>query len=553
MGVVYEAVDTSPTSCRHNHTVALKILSAEIDAPDHLVREAQLMAALDHPNIVRVYEAGEHEGIAYFAMKRVEGEPLATPAPPLDRAGRAAHARRAAAIAAQIAQAMEFAHKHTILHRDLKPANVLIEAKTGNVYVTDFGLATREGLAAGAMLSPGGTPRYMAPEAWRGDPRTMTTAVDVWGTGAILHELLTGRPPFDAVLLDDLEQQVTTKAPPALVEVDADLAAVCLRCLEKDPARRYATASELALDLARFLAGDPVSARPLGRGARWLRRAARHPVITALCALLVVAALHAVVTAVALGRAQRTALRSADFAARRLADLTAMQFERYAAVVKTAGLDPAAARAMVDPTSTKATDLCVRLLAERSAATAGFSTWFVLDVDGVMIGRAPEGLHDIMGRSFRFRDYFSGAEEHEKQGLRAPYVSRIYHSEGDDDYEIGISFPVHDAAERWVGLLVATVPTGSTLGAIELDDADNEGLTAALVAPRGLERGERVINPEPIFMVHRALQRGEARPARETDVLGEDTGSGAFVRLVPVRGTPFSVLVRVALEGQLAR
>jgi eukaryotic-like serine/threonine-protein kinase len=143
MGVVYEAVDT-----RFGRTVALKMLIAELDATARPVREAQLAASLEHEHIVPVYEVGEHDGIGYFTMKRVEGGPLATPAP---------SARRAAELAREMALAVEFAHRHGILHRDLKPASVLVD-RAGRAFVTDFGLAARQGPATETAPAPGGTP-----------------------------------------------------------------------------------------------------------------------------------------------------------------------------------------------------------------------------------------------------------------------------------------------------------------------------------------------------------------------------------------------------------
>lgn len=544
MGTVYEAVDT-----RLGRTVALKILAVDLDAPERLLREAQLAAALEHEHIVPVYEAGEHEGIAYFTMKRVDGGPLKAPAP---------DARRAAELVLAIAKAVEFAHRHGILHRDLKPANVLVDG-AGRPFVTDFGLAAREGLAAGGALAPGGTPAYMAPEVWRGEPGAASTAADVWGVGAILYELLTGRRPFEASTWEDLKRRVTTEPPPPLAGVPLDLAAVCLRCLAKDPSRRYATAGELAADLGRFLDGAPVRARPLGLGARWLRRAARHPVIAALAALLFVVALYTGYTQLSLARAQQAALRSqqaalrsVDATARSLARLAALQFERYAAAVEAAGRDPRVARAAVaDPSSSEASEVCARLLEERAGPTGGpFATWFLLDADGKMIGRAPRVTVDVMGRSFKFRDYYRGAEELERQGRRAAYVSRAYRSEGDGDYEIAISFTVRDGADRRVGLLVATFPTGSAVGSIELDGHSDESFTAALLAPRGPERDQEVGDPEPIFLMHHALIRGEARPANVADFLGADLEGGTLVRREPVRGTSFSVLVRIAYDVQ---
>jgi eukaryotic-like serine/threonine-protein kinase len=539
LGLVYEAVDTRPTSCRYGHTVALKVLAADLDAPEQLVREAQLLAELEHDHIVPVYEVGEHEGIAYFTMKRIDGGRLEAPA---------TDARRAAEIALAIAKAVEFAHRHGILHRDLKPANVLVDG-AGRAFVTDFGLAARAALTPGAALAPSGTPQYMAPEIWRGDPGAASTAADVWGAGAILYELLRGHPPFQASSWPELELRVTTEPTPPLAGVHPDLAAVCLHCLEKDPAHRYASAGDLALDLARFLAGDPVSARPLGLGERWLHRVRRHPVITALSTLLALAALAAVISALSLVRAREAAFRGADVTARSLARLTALQFDRYTAAVEAAGKDPRIARALSDPASSASEEECARLVKE----TVGpISTWCLYDRTGKLLGRAPVGTHNTLGRSFQFRDYFRGAEEHERAHLRTAYVSRAYQSEGDNDYQIAISFAVHDASEHWIGLLAATLPTGAAFGSIELEDPGDNDFTAALLAPRGPERDEPRTSPDLVFLKHRTLRRGQALSAGMGDILGNELDQSGMVRLVPVRGTPFSVLVHVAYDGPLA-
>ncbi len=556
MGVVYEAVDTRPTSLWFGHTVALKILAAEIDDPEQIVREAQLLAKLDHANIVRVYDAGEHEGIPYFTMKRIDGGPLRTPAE---------SPRRAAEIALSVARAVEHAHRYGILHRDLKPANVLVD-REARVFVTDFGVAAREGLVTGYAGTPGYmAPEvlrgYMAPEVLRGEPGVATTMADVWGAGAILYELLAGRPPFEASSLEELEGRVTNEPPPALEGVPADLAAVCLHCLEKEPSRRYASCGELAADLARFLAGDDVTPNPLGPVNRALRRAKRHPLITAIVTLLFLATLYAsaatlyaAATRASRDRAQQAALNAADFAARRAADLAALQFDRYKAVVEAAGRDPRVARAAADPASTDAANICARLLAEHGAPAGDpFSVWLLFDVEGRLICRAPKGVHATAGRSYTFRDYYRGVKALADEGRRAAYVSRAFSSEGDDVYVIAIAYPVHDDADRWVGIVGGVLTTGSALGSIVLDDEGREDLTASLLAPRDRERSPGVIDPAPVFILHRALRRGEALPAHADEPPDTDLEAGALMRVVPVRGTPFSVVVRVAVGSPPAR
>ncbi|HLK36124.1 MAG TPA: serine/threonine-protein kinase [Polyangiaceae bacterium] len=293
MGVVYEATDTLL-----GRQVALKILTGALPALDDLVREARIAAALEHQNILRVYDAGEHDGIAYFTMQYVDGAPLRTPAP---------NARRAAQIGLAIASALGFAHGHRTLHRDIKPANVLVDA-AGQIFVADFGLAAREGSASPAGA---GTPAYMAPEILRDERGGASTAADVWSAGVILYELVSGQHPFDASSWDELVRSVTQEPPRPLSSCPPDLEAICMRCLEKDAAGRYATGSDLADDLTRFLAEQPVRARPLNLGGRALRRVRRHPWVAALAFVLFASTVRAAIDELVLARVRRLNVRVA--------------------------------------------------------------------------------------------------------------------------------------------------------------------------------------------------------------------------------------------------
>jgi WD40 repeat protein len=252
-----------------------------------LRREAENVAALDHPHIVPVYEVGEHDGQAFFSMKLVDGGNL-----PLSRPN-ASSLRDAAKLVATIARAVHHAHQRGVLHRDLKPANVLLDNE-GEPHVSDFGLAKRldgvnDHTLSGALV---GTPSYMAPEQAAGQ-KGLTTAADIYGLGAILYERLTGRPPFQAATPLDTMRQVLSDEPvrPRRLQprVPRDLETICLKCLRKEPERRYASAQALAEDLDRFLKGEPVQARPVAAWQRmmlWVRRRPAIAALTALCLLV---------------------------------------------------------------------------------------------------------------------------------------------------------------------------------------------------------------------------------------------------------------------------
>lgn len=263
MGLVYRA-----KHLKLNRTVALKmLLSGAYASPQELarfLRESQAVAALQHPNIVQVHDAGELDGRPYFTMEFVGGGSLAE-----DLAGAPQSARRSAEMVSTLASAVQLAHKNGIIHRDLKPANILLTSD-GTPKIADFGLAWQadtgpELTMIGARI---GTPSYMAPEQAMGKLGSIGPSADIYALGAILYEMLTGRPPFRAETAIETERQVILldAVRPSRLNANAprDLETVCLKCLRKDPARRYLSAADLADDLQRYLAGQPVQARPVG-------------------------------------------------------------------------------------------------------------------------------------------------------------------------------------------------------------------------------------------------------------------------------------------------
>jgi eukaryotic-like serine/threonine-protein kinase len=280
LGIVYKA-----RQVRLNRVVALKLILAGGPARPELLarlkREAESVARLQHPHVVQVYEAGEHQGQFFLALEHVAGGSLAS------RLGEEPWpAEEAAGLAETLAEAVQAAHERGVVHRDLKPENVLL-TEAGVPKITDFGLAQLlrgEGSALGGTGEVTGTPAYAAPEQAAGN-REVGRAADVYGLGAILYRLLTGRPPFEGPTAADTLAQVLGQDPVPVRRLNGnvprDLETVCMKCLEKEPQRRYTGAGELVEDLRRFLHGEPVKARPTGwatRLWRWARgRPARRP------------------------------------------------------------------------------------------------------------------------------------------------------------------------------------------------------------------------------------------------------------------------------------
>src|SRR6266536_3559535 len=273
-GVVFRARQKSL-----NRTVALKVISlGQWASKAHLKRfrlEAEAAAHLEHPGIVPIHEVGERDGSCYFSMKFVEGGQL-------DEVARREPMpiRRAAELIANVARTVHYAHEHGILHRDIKPGNILLDAK-GEPHLTDFGLArlVESESSVTRTLEVLGTPSYMAPEQAGAKNAQLTSATDVYGLGAVLYQLLTGHPPFAGgttyetikLLLDTEPRQPRLLNP----KIDRDLATICLKCLEKDPHRRYPSALALAEDLERWLKHEPILARHtgiIGRSGKWVRR-----------------------------------------------------------------------------------------------------------------------------------------------------------------------------------------------------------------------------------------------------------------------------------------
>src|SRR5205809_2533584 len=291
-GVVYLAHQKSL-----NRTVALKVIGlGQWATKTHLKRfrrEAEAAASLEHPGIVPIHEVGERDGQCYFSMKFVEGGQL-------DEVVRRTpmSVRHAAELIAKLGRTVHYAHEHGILHRDIKPGNILLDQK-GEPHLTDFGLArlVESESSLTHTLEVLGTPSYMAPEQAVGNNAAISNATDVYGLGAVFYQLLTGQPPFAGgttyetikLLLDTEPRQPRVLNPKS----DRDLSTICLKCLDKDPKRRYSSALALAEDLERWLKHEPIQARHTGifaRGKKWVRRNPTSALLVACLAALAAAA-----------------------------------------------------------------------------------------------------------------------------------------------------------------------------------------------------------------------------------------------------------------------
>jgi WD40 repeat protein/serine/threonine protein kinase len=304
-GVVYRARQRSL-----NRVVALKVIALGHWATEaHLKRfrlEAEAAASLDHPRIVPIYEIGERDGTCYFSMKFVEGGRLdeiamRDPVP----------IRQAAELIAKLARTVHYAHQRGILHRDIKPGNILVDG-SGEPHLTDFGLArlVEKESTVTRTIEVLGTPSYMAPEQAGGQNEQLTTAADVYGLGAVFYQLLTGHAPFAGGTTYETIRQVLETEPrrPSLLNpsVGRDLETICLKCLEKEPSKRYGSAEALADDLERFQRHEPIRSRRVSRAERVWRWCKRKPVVASLTAALVAAVILGFVSVLwQLHRAQR--------------------------------------------------------------------------------------------------------------------------------------------------------------------------------------------------------------------------------------------------------
>jgi hypothetical protein len=494
MGEVYKA-----HHLRTNRVVALKTVSAACPPGSAEYRlflerfrmEAEAVSRLHHPHIVTVYDVGEEDGRPYLTMEWIEGGSLAE-----QLNGRPQPARQAAQWVGVLARTVDHMHHAGIVHRDLKPANILLQPQDPDALilkVADFGIARsldRPGTTPGRQWL--GTPEYVAPEL-TGDgsrPEGAVPAADIYSLGVILYEMLTGRPPFRADEPLETLRQVRDEepVPPRRLrpQLPCDLETICLKCLEKVPRRRYATAAELADDLDRWLGGRAIRARPIGPGARLWKWTRRYPERAALAAVGL-ALLWAVVAG---GLWQRWA-GNADYA-RQLAASADHQLLLVKYAAGQTARDNDLRELLVGPMR-DARPLQVHLEKTKREFLRWFSrpgeeppivNWFVMSLDGTILADSYEDPRSV-GHNYDFRDYYQGVRNLDPARDRGEvYLSRVYESEQDGRFKVTATTRVWDG-DRLLGFVGASLAVDSRMVAL---DMKREPIGAALAGPADLNR-----------------------------------------------------------------
>lgn len=464
MGVVYKAEQRDL-----NRIVALKMLrSGSLASESEIKRfraEARAAANLQHPNVVAIHEVGEEGGQLFFSMDYVEGESLAQM---VRRAPLAPE--RAAGYVKTIAEAIHYAHLRGVLHRDLKPANVLIDAND-QPRITDFGLAKyyesdSDLTASGAVL---GTPSYMPPEQAAGGGGRVGPASDVYSLGAILYDLLTGRPPFRADTPVETLRQVLDSEPAPLrlinPNIPRDLETICLKCLSKMPGRRYGTAQELVEDLGRFLNEEPIRARRVGWLGHLFKWSRRDPAAAGLSLTLIV--LMVLMTMAALWFRQ-DALRGGELSAGLAARMLGGELQQLALIVDSVASKPELAELIRSGEEGLLTNLLEASLKDYGARAPEWlvlQNWAIMGTNGVLVARWPWPGTVLTNRVSR--DYYDGAMDRlGGRGLEAVHFSKVYLSMDDGYFKFGVSRVIRDSAGATAGVIALMVRTINLLDAL---------------------------------------------------------------------------------------
>ncbi|MBK8265176.1 MAG: protein kinase [Nannocystis sp.] len=515
-GEVYEAYD--PVMHR---AVALKLLHGG----PHSAAEIRALARLDHPNIVPIYEAGEHEGWLYFTMKLMQG----TLAEDSHKRRYLADPEAASALVETMANAVFYLNQRGLLHRDLKPANILFDG--ANVpYLADFGLARLIDDEGDSKVA--GTRPYMSPEQLDGQHSVHS---DIYSLGVIFYELITGRRPFEASTTAGLIEAIRERAPtdPHRLRrgLHKDLVRACLRCLEKRPEDRYQSAAMLEEALKRYRRGDlPEGASRRRRTWHWCLN---HPFPAFLLVTAVMCFVIMIPTITKLLREQAaTKLAQQTQANTHLAAMVAgtvlSQLRELSDKVTAAAGDPLLAESVRARDFARILSQCDALYRANDAhggrepgLNSPFDSWFVLDVKGRLIAQTGKEMVKDRDPDYAWRDYYIGAKAIAAQKRHHSHVSKVFRSENDDRHKFALSTPIYASNGEMVGVLVAAVAASAHLGSLLLEDPPR---VTVLAGPRDRERRQNPAESH-LILLHPEYQYGEADPLLSAEVRRLDHAS----------------------------
>ncbi|WP_437897316.1 serine/threonine protein kinase [Sorangium sp. So ce124] len=450
MGVVYRAFDSLS-----GRAVALKMIRdgafASKGARRQFENEIRAQCTFEHPNIVKIYHVGVHEGCLFFTMQLMAASTLA------DRRADFKDPRAAARLLEKLALAVHACHERKVLHRDLKPSNILFD-ENGEPHLADFGIAKRldtdSSTATGMIV---GTPCYMAPEQANGRSKEISAAADVWSLGVILYEMLVGRTPFAGEATEVL-RRYREEEPPSPVkfrkDLPRDLSAVCLACLRNEPRLRYPSAAALAADLRRWLDNEPTLARPRGLPRRilwWCGR--RRAVVGAVGAFALIVSMRLSLHHVQMQeQARSAALANNAIIAEVVADALQTEIKSSGRIVQSLANDTYPRRLLLDMNWMDLEDYC-----RSRQLLYGLSALSVLDEQGMLRAEWPPPSPSRRNASQAWRDYFRGAYELAAAEGQNVYVSRAFRQQAGQEFVLAISAPLRHEDGSFLGVVSATI------------------------------------------------------------------------------------------------
>ncbi|WP_437949686.1 serine/threonine protein kinase [Sorangium sp. So ce296] len=511
MGIVYRALDSLS-----GRAVALKIIRdrsfASRGARKRFENEIRAQCTFEHPNIVKVYHVGVHDGSMYFTMQLMAAKTLA------ERRADFKDPRDAARLLEKLALAVHACHERNILHRDLKPSNILFD-ENGEPHLADFGIAKRldtdSGTATGMIV---GTPCYMAPEQANGRSNQIGAAADVWSLGVILYELLVGRTPFAGEATEVL-RRCRDEEPPSPVksrkDLPRDLSAICVTCLRNEPTLRYPSAAALAADLRRWLDGKPTLARPCSLPRRILRWCGRHRTVLGVVGAfaLMASARFRLTHAQTQEQARSAALTNNAIIAEVMADSLRAEIASHVRIVRAIANEALPRWLLLDMDWRGLESYC-----QDQQSLYGFSALSVLDEEGTLRAEWPPPPPSRRSANHAWRDYFRGAHELAAAEAQDVYVSRAFRQLPGRDFVLAISAPLRHEDGSFLGVVAATISVESSFDILRRI----RYCSATLVSLR--DRDSDTADPpsphdEHAFLIHNGVNHSQVFPSGQNGKL----------------------------------